>query len=388
MRLKEHEGKRLLSHAGIATPAGDLVTAPDQTDRNNAVVKIQRLTGGRKKEGGIRFTETRDETRRAVKELLDAFDTDEILVEERLSGPEYYIGCTFDTKKRVPVLVLSPEGGVDVEDWRGSDKIVTRAIDTVTGLQEWMVREAWSDAGFEQDLHSIASLACTLYKFYRDNDVKTVEINPVISTEDGLYAADAHVILDDDGMYRQDFEVPERVGLREQNEREERAREINASTHRGVAGKTYLDLDGDIAVLASGGGASVTAMDAILTYGGALANYTEYSGNPPPEQVRELADLVLSKDGLHGCFIVGGRANFTRIDDTLEAIFDVLAERKAVYPIVVRRAGPGDEQGFEIARSIADEHGLDLTLYDDTTPITVAAKEMVERAEAHRGDTH
>src|SRR3989338_4478887 len=147
--------------------------------------------------------------------------------------------------------------------------------------------------------------------------MKTVEINPLVEDKNGdLIAADAVVVLDDDGLKRHKFNFPKRTGLREQTPREIAAKKIDEDDYKGVAGKTFVDLEGDIAVLASGGGASIVAMDALLSYGGKPANYTEYSGNPSAEKVKKLTQVVLSKPNLHGLWIVGGTANFTRIDLT------------------------------------------------------------------------
>jgi len=161
------------------------------------------------------------------------------------------------------------------------------------------------------------------------------------------------------------------------------ARKIDQEDHRGVAGKTFVELDGDIAVLASGGGASLTSMDALIEAGGKPANYTEYSGNPPREKVRKLTKLTLSKEGLKGCLVIGGTANFTDIFDTLSGFVEGMQDLSELpkYPIVVRRAGPNDKQAFVMLEKFAKENDMDITLYGADVPMSYAAKIMAEKVE-------
>ena len=164
------------------------------------------------------------------------------------------------------------------------------------------------------------------------------------------------------------------------------AHEIDNEDYRGTAGKTYIDLDGDIAILASGGGASLVALDALMSYGGAPANYTEYSGNPPAEKVKRLTNIVLSKQGLSGCWVVGGTANFTDIYETLQGFAESLLSLspKPDYPIVIRRAGPRDREAFEMLKSFAEKNGFDMHFYDENTPITSTANIIVDLSSAYK----
>jgi len=167
-------------------------------------------------------------------------------------------------------------------------KVVVKEINVLEGLHAWKAREFCVEAGFEgKSIIKMASLACKLYKCYKGNDMKMVEINPVIEDKEGdFYAADAVIVLDDDGMKRHNFEFKEKVGLREKTPREIAANAIDKEDYRGVAGRTFIEMGGNIGILSSGGGASITAMDALITFGAKMANYTEYSGNPPPEKSR------------------------------------------------------------------------------------------------------
>ena len=229
-----------------------------------------------------------------------------------------------------------------------------------------------------------------------EKDMKLLEINPlaeVLSHQKSsyersayeLFCLDAKIILDDDALYRQEISFPQRIGTGwEKTEREKAANKISNSDHRGIAGKTFIDLHGDIAILASGGGASITAVDALLSYNAHPANYTEYSGNPSPQKVEALTRLVLDIPHINGLFVVGAKANFTRIDETINAILKVIKEKRPRYPIVFRRAGPGDKEAKEMVEETAKELCLDMEWYGEETAITLAAKRIAENVKEYK----
>lgn len=143
--------------------------------------------------------------------------------------------------------------------------------------------------------------------------------------------------------------------------------------YRGTAGK-YIEMEGDIAILFSGGGASIANMDALAKAGLQAANYTEYSGNPPREKVYQLAKIVLSKPGLKGLWIAGGVANFTNIAETFHGIVDALDELKPTYPIVVRRAGPFEEEGMRLMKECAERNNLKMQFFGKETSMSDTAE--------------
>jgi len=128
----------------------------------------------------------------------------------------------------------------------------------------------------------------------------------------------------------------------------------------------------------------MTVMDALISYGGKPANYTEYSGNPTPEKVEKLAKVVLSMS-INGLWIVGGTANFTDIKATLvDGILKALKEIKPKYPIVIRRAGPNDKEAFEIIKKEAEQYNLDIHLYDENTSMTESAKILLDLVKKYK----
>lgn len=394
MKLYEFEGKQILKEAGIEVPDGCLLEdkkeLPPLTEP--MMVKAQLLAGKRGKAGLIRIAKTTEEAQNIVKEFLRKQHNNEIikkiLIEEKLEiKSEYYFAITYDTSSRNPIIILSKYGGMDIEETKQQhpESVIIEQINILEPFTEKKAQEIAAKAGIANAhlLHFIKKC----YDLFLEKDMKLLEINPLIETPEGKdIAADAKIILDDDALFRQQFSFPPRVGIgRGKTEREIAANKINELDHRGVAGKTYLDLDGDIAILASGGGASITAVDALLSYGQKPANYTEYSGNPSPEKVEALTRVVLSKPNLNGLFVVGAKANFTRVDETITAIVKVIKELKPEYPIVFRRAGPGDKEAKELVERTAKELHLDMEWYGEETSLTVAAKRIAEKVKERKG---
>jgi citryl-CoA synthetase large subunit len=216
-----------------------------------------------------------------------------------------------------------------------------------------------------------------------------IEINPLVVSNKGLVAVDGVVVLDDDAKYRREISFPERTSCRKATSREIAARKIDADDYRGVAGKTFVDLDGDIAILTSGGGASMTLMDSLIECGGKPANFTEYSGNPPQEKVEKLTRVVLDKKGLSGLLVAGVIANFTDIAETLQGVVNVLKEVRPDFPIVIRRAGPNDDIARKVLMDARSKFGLDIHYFDENTPLTKAVEIMIKLSERYKnGNTN
>ncbi len=413
MRLYEFEGKQLLAKAGVPIPKGYYITYSEmgavgadpelelifeELGGLEVVVKAQVLAGKRGKAGGIRFADSPEALQQVVEgmvgsELLGETVTGVLIEEKAAIEREYYISITYDTVARQPVLAISQEGGVDVETFAKEhpDRLILRRFGPIVGLMPWVVRDAAAAAGFRgRELHRVADIAVKLWRVMVDNDARLVEVNPLVRTADGkLLALDAAILLDGDARVRHpETNFPPRQATgRPLTERELIAQAIDEGDYRGVAGK-YVELDGDIGMLTSGGGGSITLMDAVAAFGGRPANYTEYGGNPPAEKVYRLTKVVATKPGLNGLLIAGGIANNTRVDVTFEGIARALEEIRPEYPIVIRRAGPGEEEGLRIMRELAQRLGLDMEVYGAELPMTESARIIVEKAAAYRQKKH
>ncbi len=377
MNLYEWEGKKIFAKYGIATPKGVVVRRRDDIGKayrglamKEVYVKAQILSGKRGKNNGIFFCESESEVIEAVQGLFETKIRGQyvasVLIEEKLQiKKESYLSITYDTNKKQPVLIYSEAGGMDIEE-----------------VDEKRIEKFWLDVRDEK-IEIDVPFAKELWDCFLSEDARVVEINPLATMEDGkLVAVDAKVALDDDAFFRhpewKDFEPRSMMG-RLPTERELAVRKIDEGEeyYRGTAGK-YIEMDGDVAILFSGGGASIANMDALIMAGEKPANYTEYSGNPPREKVYQLAKIVLSKPGLKGLWIAGGVANFTNISETFKGIVDALDELKPVFPIVVRRAGPFEEEGMKLMKDCAARNNLNMKLFGKETSMSETAKVLVQ----------
>jgi succinyl-CoA synthetase beta subunit len=393
MRLYEYEGKELLQKEGIPVPSGKTFTSLPKTGNFEfpVVVKAQTLSGARSKSGLVIPCKTASEVAAATKKLIgkevNGQKINKVLIEQYLfeKSAEYYIGITYDTSTRSPVVLVSRKGGIEVEELAKKPNVVSKfTINPLVGLQPWMARRALAKAGFK-GIHflSLTKILIGLWNVFSKYDGRLVEVNPLIETEDGdFFAADAKIILDDEADFRRRESLfPARNVLgRTPTKAEEAAKEIDANDHRGSAGSSYVELDGNIAVIAAGGGGSLVNMDALVALGGKPANYTEHSGNPPREKLKKLTEIVLSKKGLEGGWFVGATANFTDIYETLSGFVEGLrgVKPKPAYPIVVRRGGPRFEEAFEMLRKVGEKEGYDFHIFGPDIPMTSTAKTLVD----------
>lgn len=403
MKLYEFEGHKILNKAGIESPF--FMVCKNMAEVKKArekfkfpvVAKVQVLSGKRGKNGGIVIVAREAQLLEFAKKHFGKDFLGEkvkfiLLAQKADIEAEYYVSITYDTKSRTPFLLFSAAGGVEIEEMAHKGVEVVRVdLDPTVGPKKADLRR--TPIAFE--------FAEKLWKAFVDSDARLVEINPLARTKDGeLVAIDAKVILDDNGLGRhEDLEVlPKGAASAEPSQRELEARKIDEADYRGSAGSAFIELPGDIAILASGGGASLLVMDSVAVAGGKAANYTEYSGNPPREKVEKLTKLTLGKPGLAGCLVAGAVANFTDIFETLSGFFDGLLQVKprVTYPIVIRRGGPRQEEAYEMLKKFAKKEGFDIHLYGPETPISVAAREIVRLSEDYKskgtkntdGNTH
>lgn len=401
MILYEFEGKELLKKAGIRVPQSQLVASEDEiarldpieseraslarNDGGGVVLKAQVLSGKRADAGGIIMLDSIDDLGFKINELIgktiNGEKVEKVLVEEKVDiDKEYYLSLSYDTETRGPLLTISEEGGSGIEDRKVSTYSIN-PLNPVQNLPEVL------DSGLLEKLISL----------FFDQDCLLLEINPLVKTNSGEWVAlDAKVKLDDDARVRhEDWDFPPRgIPGRLPTQREIEAKRIDEGDYRGVAGSTFFDLDGDIAIMASGGGISLTGMDALLKHGARPANFTEYSGNPPKEKVTKLTKIVLderssstNKPDIHGLWVIGTvAANFTDIYETLSGLIDGLREAQKElksefkFPIVIRRGGPREKEAFEMLRQIKD---FNLILQGEETSVAESAKIMAEKAKEY-----
>ncbi len=312
-----------------------------------------------------------------------------MLVEKKLDvAQEVYAAVTY--VGATPTVIVSGRGGIDVEAacQEAQQGVWTQPVNVLRGLQPAKAVELADRAGLDGG----ANVLLRLYRMFVDYDATLAEINPLVRTRDGQWiAADAKVEIDEDAMFRQsELNLPERLGSgRTPTRLEQLALENDRSDTRGAAGRMFYELDGDIVVLASGGGTSVEALDSLCILGGKPAIFTEYSGNPTPEKVKGLTKIALMHPGpIHAIWVVGGRANFTDIYETLiGGIMGGIRETAGfdkTIPILVRRAGPRDEEAFAQLNKIQAEEGYHLFLRGMATSVADSARMVIHQAKKHR----
>jgi len=376
MRLYEYEAKELLKKHNIPVPNGIVLSAKALSPFVPCVVKAQVLFGKRAEFGGIKICKDKMQADNAIGQMLvttvQGEQVKSVLVEELVDmQKQYYAGILFDTDSRSPVLLFSVHGGTGIEGQKDVQKLV---IDELIGLTEAQA------AVFLKGNKALAPLLVSLWNVFVKEDCKLLEINPIAQAKDGFVCLDAHIELDDFAMSRHKERVyPERPASigRPLTEREKAVKLANDADYKGTV--KYLELDGDVAFLAAGGGGSITCMDALIDAGGKPANYTEFGGNPTDEKMYVLTKQAITKPGIRGCWIVGAIANFSRVDTMMAGIVKAFEEVNPKFPIVVRRSGQYEKEGKTILLGAAKKHGWDVEMYGAETPLTATAKIIVEK---------
>ena len=369
----------MLSQHGLDIPSQNIDGDEER------IVKAQIMANNRKDIGAVRFADNLEEAGDIKQDMLDSSfegaEPDEVLVEEKIDfTEEYYVSFMYDTDSRTPSMVFSREGGSGIED-RNAEKF------PIEESSQFRFRQILKQQGIEgDDLVRLGSVLQSLFEAFLEEDARLLEVNPLAETEDGYVVLDAMMDLEDDASFRHDWNFSDRTVMkREKTDREVRAEKIDEDDHRGVAGK-YTELDGDIGMMLAGGGASLTNMDALIEYGGSPANYTEYGGNPPGEKVYRLSKVIMSKPGLNGLWHVGGTANNTDVERTMDGFIKALREEKPDYPIVIRRDGPHADEAFENLRKVREELDLNMKLFRNDKPMTESAEDLMEMVREYKGE--
>lgn len=331
MRLFEHEAKHILANFDIDVPRGYRAATHAEAAHaarrvgGNVYIKAQVASGGRMKAGGVRAANSPEDAdivaRLVLAADLDGALVDGLLVEEALDvDHELYAGIVFDDATRQPMVIVSLDGGINVEDGDPS-RMCRMALSSLLPTQNFRMKECLTALGIEgRDLVTLATILSRLFRAFVHHDLLLAEINPLARLTDGRWVAlDCHMEIDADAVFRQDTLLHELAvdpaartshgGTRLERE----AAEIDRSDHRGVAGR-LVEFDGELGLLIGGGGASLTAFDAIRAHGGKPANYCEIGGNPSVRKVAALTELLLAQPGVHRLAVIMNVVNNTRAD--------------------------------------------------------------------------
>ncbi len=366
MRLLEWESKQILKKYGINIPEGQIVSKGELPNfEYPCVLKVQVPVGGRGKAGGVIEVDSANALKEKMEKLfettLHGYKATKLLMEKKIDKKaEFYLGITYDTVLKKPLAIFSREGGVDIEEiaQREPWKLHKEPFSFTGGLPEYRAREIISATGVSGKLLvQLGSVLAKLARVFIETDAIIAEINPLaLDSSEKLVALDCHLELDDDALFRHNdiarlcSDEKRYISEKKISEFEQKAEEIDNLDHRGVAGRV-IEFDGDVGLIIGGGGASLTAFDAILDHGGKPANYCEIGGNPSVKKVKELTKLILSKPGVKKIAVIMNVVSNTRVDLVARGVIKGVLEtgKKPSDTIAVFRIpGAWEEEGFKI----------------------------------------
>lgn len=357
MNVHEYQAKQLFAKAGIPVPPGDVATTPAEAfalaEQYNkpVMVKAQVHVGGRGKAGGVKYAENAEAARVLATKIIGmdikGLEVKKVLVtvaEEILS--EAYVGIVLDRVTQRPVIMVSPAGGIDIEEVAAKtpDKIFRLAVDPVVGLKTFQARNlAYKLYRDINQVRQAADIIMKLYDVYWQNDASLVEINPLVTIPGGdVVALDAKVNIDDNALYRR----PEIAAMRDldaEEPSEVKAREADLS---------FVKLDGSIGCIVNGAGLAMTTMDLVKRYGGEPANFLDIGGSSNPRKVVAAMSIILSDPNVKAILIniFGG---ITRCDDVANGIVAAYKELNPSVPLVVRLTGTNEKEAERILASMS-----------------------------------
>jgi len=354
MRLHEYEAVNIFERYGIPVPERDLATSPEEAQKVAerlgcpVVLKAQVLVGGRGLAGGIKVAQDPEEAYRLSTEMLGSeikgLPARTILVEREVDiEKELYFGITVDGYEGKPVVLVSTEGGMNIEEVarRFPEKIARLHVEAGHELFPYEARGLLGRLGFSsKEIVSLSGVLVRLYRVFVNCNALIAEINPLaMVTGGGPMALDAVLEIDDSALFRLgDLALPD--SQRIENSLERKGREI---------GVTYVDMDGDIGIISSGAGLGMATMD-IIARRLRPANFLETGGGITEELLYRIMELVMSKAGLRGLFInlYGG---INPIHLGAKGIVRYLREHEVTIPVVAKALGNRQEETWEILES-------------------------------------
>ncbi|HZO70833.1 MAG TPA: ADP-forming succinate--CoA ligase subunit beta [Ktedonobacteraceae bacterium] len=359
MKIHEYQAKDILARYGIPLYAGSVATTPEEAEAiarkigGPVVIKAQVYVGGRGKAGGIQFGDTPEQARAAAAKVLGmdikGLTVEKVLVVSKLDiQAEYYLGIILDRKTQTPIVMVSKEGGIDIEEVAATapEKIIKYPIDMRWGLRPFEARDIVARAGFPHAIIAKSgAILSALAKAFIESDASLAEINPLALAPDGqVYAADAKILIDDNGLFRQK-EYASWAEPEESNPLEYEAKQ---------AGLTYVKLDGDIGIIGNGAGLVMTTLDMVARVGGKPANFLDIGGGAKAEVMHKSLTFVARDPQVKGILvnIFGG---ITRGEEVAKGVIMAQGELPKGMPIVVRLSGTGAEEG----RALLKDAGLD-----------------------------
>jgi succinyl-CoA synthetase beta subunit len=372
MKIHEYQGKTILAKYGVPVPRGEVTFTPaealaaaERLGGGTVVVKAQIHAGGRGKGGGVKVVKNPQAAFDAATALLGmtlvTYQTGpegrvvgRVLVEEGLAiDRELYLGLVIDRATKQPVLMVSPEGGVEIEKVAEEtpDRIFKAFIDPAVGLQAFQARQLAFSLGLSgPQVGKAVKMMSAIYQAFVATDAAMIEINPLITTADGeLLALDAKIAFDDNALYRH-ADLKE---LRDLNEEE--PLEIDASKFS----LNYIKLDGTIGCMVNGAGLAMATMDIIKLAGGEPANFLDVGGGANAEQIKN-AFRILTSDKAVKAVLINIFGGILRCDVLAQGVIAAVTDLGVTVPIVIRMEGTNVELGKQMLK----DSGLNFTTAD------------------------
>ena len=375
MNIHEFQAKDILRRGGVPIPPGRVARTADEAAAiardfgRTVVIKAQVHAGGRGKAGGVKLAKTADEAKAIASKIL-GMQIKGLTVYQVLVTPaadiasEAYVGIIVDRAAKKPVFMVSPAGGIDIEEVAAStpEKILKLPVDTRYGLLPFQATQLgfflYDDV---KKVRAVARIMQQLYAAFMQNGCSLAEINPLVTTPAGeVVALDAKMVIDDNELERH----PELEALRDPTA------EAPSEVQAREAGLTFIKLEGNVGCCVNGAGLAMATMDLVKYYGGAPANFLDIGGSSNPEKVVNALRIITSDPNVKAILfnIFGG---ITRTDDVANGIVTATKQNPLKLPIVIRLTGTNEE----IAVKILKENG-----FSAMTDMDEAVKRAVELA--------
>jgi len=364
VKIHEYQAKDILARYGIPIQPGRVAHTPEEAGAiarelgGPVVIKAQVYVGGRGKAGGIQFADTPEQARAAAAKVIGmdikGLTVEKVLVVSKLDiKEEYYLGIILDRKSQAPVVMVSKEGGIDIEEVAATmpEKIIKQPIDMHWGLRPFEARDILARARLpHQVVAKGGTILAALARAFIESDASLAEINPLALTADGqVQAADAKILLDDNGLFRQK-EYASWAESEESNPLEFEAKQ---------EGLTYVKLNGDVGIIGNGAGLVMTTLDMVARVGGKPANFLDIGGGAKAEIMRKALTFVARDPQVKGILvnIFGG---ITRGEEVAKGVIMAQADLPKGMPIVVRLSGTGAEEGKALLKDAGLDWGKDM----------------------------
>ncbi len=386
MKIHEYQAKEILRKFNVPVPVGKVVFSPEDAVKaakeiagNIKVVKAQIHAGGRGKGGGVKVAKNIPDVRKYAKQILgmtlvthqtgpEGRVVKRLLVEQGVNiDKEMYVGITLDRAQSKNVVMVSTEGGVEIEKVAAEtpEKIIKETIDPAVGMQAYQARKLAFGLGLEGiQFKNAVKFLLSLYKAFDSTDASIAEINPLVVTKEGdVIALDAKMNFDDNALYRHKDIVEYR------DFEEEEPLEIEASKYD----LNYIKLDGNVGCMVNGAGLAMGTMDIIKLAGGEPANFLDVGGGANKETVANGFKIILSDPNVKAILIniFGG---IVRCDRVAQGVINAVKEIKVEVPIVIRLEGTNAEEAAELLAKSKMNFEVATTLEDAANKVTAVLK--------------